>query len=125
MAVKIRHRGNFKNTTQFFTRATSKSFIAAMHRYGKQGVQALASATPRDSGLTAESWDYQIETSRGATRIQWTNSNVNNGVSIAVLLQYGRGTRGGGFVIGRDYINPAIRPIFDGLAEEAWREVTG
>ena len=84
----------------------------------------LASATPKDSGLTADSWDYEITHDGKETTIAFTNSNISNGVNIAIILQYGHGTKGGGYVAGRDYINPAIQPIFDKMANEAWREVT-
>lgn len=94
-----------------------------LDKYGKQGVSALSSATPVDSGLTANSWRYEIETKGDQTTIYWSNSNINKGVNIAVILQYGHGTRNGGYVVGRDYINPAMRPIFDSIANEAWKEV--
>ena len=95
-----------------------------LERYGQAGVAALASATPKDSGLTADSWDYEITHNGKETTIASTNSNISNGVNIAIILQYGHGTKGGGYVAGRDYINPAIQPIFDKMANEAWREVT-
>ena len=88
------------------------------------GVSALESATPVDSGLTASSWDYEIHQSRNSAKIVWTNSNINQGVPIAIILQYGHGTRNGGYVQGRDYINPAIKPVFDRIAEGVWKEVT-
>lgn len=123
--IKIRHRGNFNNTQRFFSRAESARFISALHSYGQRGVEALAAATPEDTGFTAASWGYRIVREPGRIVIQWTNSHVNQGVVIAILIQYGHATRNGGFVQGRDYINPTMRPIFDGLAIEAWREVTG
>lgn len=95
-----------------------------LDKYGKQGVSALSSATPVDSGLTANSWTYEIENKGDQVTIFWGNTNVNKGVNIAVILQYGHGTRNGGYVAGRDYINPAIRPVFDAIANEAWKEVT-
>ena len=95
-----------------------------LERYGQMGVDALSSATPVDSGVTASSWTFEIEqTSKGAT-ISWLNSNVNQNVVIALILQYGHGTGTGGYVEGRDYINPAMRPVFDKIAEQAWKEVT-
>lgn len=94
-----------------------------LERYAREGVSALASATPVDSGATASAWSYEIESKGDQHTIYWTNSNSNKGVYIAVILQYGHGTGTGGYVAGRDYINPAIRPIFDNIAEEAWREV--
>lgn len=93
-------------------------------KYGKQGVAALASATPVDSGKTANSWSYKIENNRGSISISFFNSNIQNGVPIAIIIQYGHGTRNGGWVQGRDYINPAIQPIFDQMTKEIWREVT-
>ncbi len=95
-----------------------------LERYGRAGVSALAAATPKDSGLTAASWGYEITHNRKETAIIFTNSNISNGVNIAIILQYGHGTGNGGYVAGRDYINPAIQPIFDKMANEAWREVT-
>ena len=97
--------------------------VDILDKYGRAGVAALSSATPVDSGLTAESWYYKIERSNQSARIIFLNSNVNDGVQIAVILQYGHGTGSGGWVEGRDYINPAIQPIFEKLADEAWREV--
>lgn len=99
-------------------------FFRNLEKYAQEGVAALSSATPVDSGLTAASWDYEIVKKKGAISIYWTNSNINAGVPIAVILQYGHGTNNGGYVQGRDYINPAIRPIFDKIAENAWKEVT-
>ena len=94
-----------------------------LEKYAKEGVSALAAATPVDSGTTANSWSYEIQTNGESATIYWTNTNINKGVSIALILQYGHGTGTGGYVQGRDYINPAIRPIFDKIAEEAWSEV--
>lgn len=124
MVIKFNHRGNFNNTERFFKRARKMDFFRNLEKYAQEGVAALSSATPVDSGLTAASWDYEIKKGNGKISIYWTNSNINNGVPIAVILQYGHGTNGGGYVQGRDYINPAIRPIFDKIAENAWKEVT-
>ena len=96
-----------------------------LRKYGEKGVNALKEATPKDSGLTATSWKYKIEKEAGKTSLTFYNSNVQNGVPIAIILQYGHGTRNGGWVEGYDYINPAIRPIFKELADAAWREVKG
>lgn len=93
-------------------------------KYGIEGVEALASATPVDSGKTADSWSYEITGNKSFASITWNNSNINNGVSIAIILNYGHGTGTGGYVAGREYISPAIRPIFDRIADDAWREVT-
>ena len=98
--------------------------LGNLDKYGREGVAALASATPIESGKTASSWYYEIKNSNGSATISFYNSNVNKGVPIAIILQYGHGTGTGGWVQGRDYINPAIQPVFDRIAEEAWREVT-
>lgn len=122
--IKIKQSGNFNNTERFFKRAQKMDFFRNLEKYAREGVTALASATPVDSGTTAASWGYEIQKRHGKVSIYWTNSNINNGVPIAVILQYGHGTNNGGYVQGRDYINPAIRPIFDKIAENAWKEVT-
>ena len=122
--VVFRHRGNFNNTEKFLRGAQEIDWQRILAPYGEQGVSALASATPCDTGLTASSWGYEVKVNRGSISLIWTNSNVNQGVPIAIILQYGYGTRNGGFVQGRDYINPALQPIFDRISEDAWREVT-
>lgn len=124
MRVKFEVSGNFSNTERFLNRIRHKDYLNALDDFGRQGVQALRNATPVDSGTTAESWDYEIHQTKGMTEIVWTNSNVHDGVPIAVILQYGHGTGTGGYVQGRDYINPAMRPIFDEIAEKAWKVVT-
>ncbi len=124
MAVVIKVRGNFKNTERFLKGTKEINFKNILDTYGQQGVRALAEATPIDSGLTASSWGYVIKGNKGSISIIWTNSNTVRGIPIAILLQYGHGTRNGGFVQGKDYINPALQPIFDKITEEAWREVT-
>ncbi len=122
--ITFRHKGDFSKTEKFFNSLLKLDYLNVLERYGQAGVAALAAATPRDSGLTAASWDYEITHNGKETTIAFTNSNVSNGVNIAIILQYGHGTKGGGYVAGRDYINPAIQPIFDKMANEAWREVT-
>ena len=122
--IVFRQTGDFKKTEKFFRKISKGDFFQALYAFGRKGVEALASATPVNSGKTADSWDYEIHRSNGRISIYWTNSNVNDGVNIAVILQYGHGTRNGGYVQGRDYINPAIRPIFDKIADDAWREIT-
>lgn len=122
--IVFRQTGDFKKTEKFFRKISKGDFFQALDAFGRKGVEALASATPVNSGKTADSWDYEIHRSNGRISIYWTNSNVNDGVNIAVILQYGHGTRNGGYVQGRDYINPAIRPIFDKIADDAWREIT-
>lgn len=125
--VRFKHKGDFKITQKFFDKITGGRYLdAVLSKYGQKGIDALASATPTDSGLTASSWGFEVQRfSDGNARIIWTNSNVQKGwFNVAINLQYGHGTRNGGWVEGRDYINPAIRPIFDQIAEDAWREVT-
>jgi len=99
--------------------------MSTLDKYGKQGVTALSQATPKDSGLTATSWSYTISRSNGTIAIEWNNSNIQNGCPIAVILQYGHGTGNGGYVQGRDYINPAMRPVFDKILDDMWKEVQG
>jgi hypothetical protein len=121
--VSVKTSGSFKNTESFLHR--SKNFsLNSLDKYGREGVAALAAATPVDTGKTASSWDYRIEKNDNTVTITWTNSNIVDGNCIAILLQYGHATRNGGYVVGRDYINPAIRPIFDNIAKSAWSEVT-
>lgn len=103
---------------------TNKDYLNILSSYGNVGVAALSSATPIDTGKTADSWEYFIETSSNKTTISWSNSNENQGYNIALMLQYGHGTKNGGYVKGLDYINPAIRPIFESMASELWKEVT-
>ena len=122
--IKFVHRGNFNNTEKFLDRNKKMDVYSILTSYANAGVEALRENTPKDSGETAESWSYEIvETSRGY-KIYWRNSNVNKGIPIAILIQYGHGTGTGGYVEGRDFINPAIQPIFDKIADEAWKEVT-
>lgn len=122
--ITIRHKGDFSKTSKFLSSASNRDYLKVLDKYGRAGVAALASATPVDSGITAASWYYTIERGSGSTKLVFGNANVNNGVSIAIILQYGHGTGTGGWVQGRDYINPAVQPIFDQIAEDAWREVT-
>ena len=121
--ISFRQKGDFSKLTKFLERAKETVYLGDLNKYGRQGVAALASATPIDSGETAESWYYEIENTKGSATITFYNSNVQNGVPIAIILQYGHGTRNGGWVEGRDYINPAIQPIFDQIVNDAWREV--
>lgn len=122
--ISFRQKGDFSNLTRYLERAKNSVGLGILDKYGREGVAALASATPVDTGLTARSWYYEIEHKNGSTTITFNNSNIQNGIPIAIILQYGHGTRNGGYVQGRDYINPAIQPIFDKIANEAWREVT-
>lgn len=122
--IRIRQKGDFSKATRFLERAKESVSMGLLDRYGRKGVAALAAATPVDSGLTAASWDYEIVHKCGSASIIFTNSHVVNGCPIAIILQYGHATKNGGWVEGRDYINPALRPVFDELAENAWKEVT-
>lgn len=124
MRVKFEVSGGFTKTERFLNRMKRREYLNVLDEFGRDGVQALRNATPVNSGATAEAWDYEIKRTRNYTEIVWTNSNINDGVPIAVILQYGHGTGTGGYVQGRDYINPAIRPIFDKIAEKAWKVVT-
>lgn len=122
--LKVTASGSFDRTQRFLNEMARKERYAVLERYGAIGVNALASATPYDSGLTAQSWSYEVVTKRGGYEIVWSNSNIQNGIQIAVILQYGHGTGTGGWVEGRDYINPAIQPLFDQIADEVWKQVT-
>ena len=122
--ITFRQKGDFSKLTSFLKRAKEAVRIGDLDKYGREGVAALSSATPVRTGLTANSWYYEIEHQNGSVSITFNNSNVNKGVPIAIILQYGHGTRNGGWVQGRDYINPAIQPVFDRIANEAWEEVT-
>ena len=122
--ITFSHRGNFNKTLRFMNRVKGKNYLNILDRYGKAGVEALAMATPVDSGETAASWSYEITSTPTRTTISWINTHENAGVNIAVILQYGHGTGSGGYVAGIDYINPAMKPIFDKIAQEAWKEVT-
>lgn len=122
--ITFKHSGDFSKTISFLNKTKEKDFRKILNRYGKLGVSTLASATPNDTGLTAASWHYEVETANGSSTITFYNSNIQNGVPIAIILQYGHGTRNGGWVNGRDYINPAIQPVFDKIAADAWKEVT-
>lgn len=121
--LKIRHKGNFSKTTKFLHHVLRFDYKTILNRYGKMGVQALSEATPRDTGRTAEAWKYDIEESSNGVSIVWSNENINDGVNIAVILQYGHGTNNGGYVVGRDYINPALQPVFDKMANTVWKEL--
>lgn len=124
MSMKITVKGDWKKTNKFLERIKNLFKLGVFDKYGRAGVNALQAATPIDSGLTANSWSYKIKRSSGRVSIVWSNSNINKGVPIAIILQYGHGTGTGGYVAGRDYINPAMRSIFDNMADELWREVT-
>ena len=122
--ITFRQKGDFSKLSRYLERVKETAKIGVLDKYGRAGVAALSSATPIKTGLTASSWSYEIERQNGSVALTFYNSNVNKGVPFAIILQYGHGTGTGGYVQGRDYINPAIQPIFDQLAEEAWKEVT-
>ena len=122
--ITFRQKGDFSKLTRYLERAKEVIKLGDLDKYGQEGVDALSSATPVDSGLTASSWYYKIENKNGSATISFYNSNVNNSVPIAIILQYGHGTSTGGWVEGLDYINPAILPIFEKIANDAWEEVT-
>ena len=122
--ISFRQKGDFSKTKQYLERVKAAARLSILDKYGREGVAALASATPTETGKTASSWFYEISHDKGSATITFSNSNINKGVPIAIILQYGHGTGTGGWVEGRDYINPAIQPIFDKIANEAWKEVT-
>ena len=122
--ISFRQKGDFSKLTRYLEKAKEVVKLGDLDKYGREGVAALSSATPVDTGKTASSWYYEIKHENGSASITFNNGNIQNGVPIAIILQYGHGTRNGGWVQGRDYINPAIQPLFDKIAENAWREVT-
>lgn len=122
--IEIKQTGNFKNAERFLSSMQRKEMFASLKGLADVGVAALASATPTRSGLTAASWGYDIVITKDDAAIHWTNSNIINGFSVAIGLQYGHGTGTGGWVSGQDYINPVIQPIFDKIADEVWKVVT-
>ena len=122
--ISLESSGSFENSDRFFEKMRRREIFRALDRLAQDGVAALASATPADTGITASSWDYAIRRDGKSYTIFWTNDSQNKGFPIAIALQYGHGTGTGGYVQGRDYINPSIRPIFDQIAESVWKEVT-
>lgn len=124
MKITFQQKGNFSKATRYMERIKEIFHFGLLDKYGKDGVAALSSATPVDSGNTVNSWYYEIENKKGQVRINFLNSNINQGVPIAIILQYGHGTGTGGWVQGRDYINPAIQPVFDRILQDIWKEVT-
>ena len=122
--IKVTSKGNWNQTNAYLTRLSSGNHLKVLEKFGPIGVRALAQATPKESSLTANSWTYEVESRAGFFKMSWLNTHVNDGANIAILLQFGHGVRGGGYVEGRDFINPAIRPVFDQMAEEMWKAVT-
>lgn len=123
--ITFKQKGNLKKLDNFLEKMLDPINLSILDRYGKKGVEALARATPIDTGRTAASWDYEISRENGRVSLSFTNSNINDYVQIAIILQYGHATRNGGFVQGIDYINPAIQPLFEDLANSAWKELIG
>ena len=122
--IKVHHKGNFNNIERFFNRVLNRDYLNILSDYAQIGVNALREATPSESGETADSWDYEIESGDGVTRIYFTNDNRNDGANVVILLMYGHGTRNGGYVEGLDFVSPTLAPIFHDLADNIWREVT-
>lgn len=121
--IKFRHKGDFSGLERYLGRSAEGIPLSVLDKYGQEGVRALSASTPKDTGTTAGSWYYRTEKSKGVLKLIFCNSNIQNGTPVAVVIQYGHAARNGGFVQGRDYINPALRPIFDRMAQEAWEEV--
>lgn len=122
--ITFRQKGNFKKTEKLLKKSLGRDYISILKKYGEYGVRALSAATPIETGVTAMSWSYEIIQNNSSISVVWNNSNIHKGINIALILQYGHATRNGGWVEGVDYINPALRPIFDDLADKAWKEVT-
>lgn len=123
MKISFSSKGDFSKTIKFLNKVKNVKINNILSKYGEIGVTALSQATPKDSGVTSRSWNYKIEVNNDNASIVWYNTNVVKGVNIAVILQYGHGTRNGGWVDGRDYINPAMKPVFDKIADQVWKEV--
>ena len=121
--ISVSTSGDFAKTDKFLHGIKEFHYRHKLEKYGRQGVEALKKATPIDSGNTADSWSYEIVEKKGQLSIYWKNSNIQNGVNIAIILQYGHGTRNGGYVQGVDYINPAMKPIFEKMLNDVWKEV--
>lgn len=122
--ITYRTKGDLTKTETFLKRLMKQDLKSILNKYGQLGVEALSKATPVDTGKTAASWDYEVTIAPGSATLTWTNSNTNQGIPIALLIQYGHGTPTGGYVPGQDYIKPAIRPIMDELTKELWKEVS-
>lgn len=124
MKIKLSSKGDFSKTVDYLTGLKKLDMKKILEKYGELGIDALLEATPKRTGLTSQSWEYKVTVNSREATINWFNTNVQNGLNIAVILQYGHGTKSGGYVRGRDYINPAMQPIFDEIANLAWKEVT-
>lgn len=123
--IKVEAKGDFRKTNSFFERLLEVGKLGMLDKYGALGVKALKENTPKDTGLLADSWDYVIEHGKGYSKITWINTDIEGGCNVAVLIQYGHATKNGGYVQGIDFVNPAMAPVFDQIAEKAWKEVTG
>lgn len=124
ITIKVGDKGDFKKTFKFLRAMKEKLFLKNLDKYGQMGVDALAAATPKRTGLTAESWTYDITDNGEQLIISWNNTNVQKGYyNVALMIQYGHGTGTGGWVEGIDYINPALKPVFDKIADAVWMEV--
>lgn len=121
--ITFRQRGDFRKTESFLKRVSGDDIYSSLERYAKEGVDALSASTPSDTGKTASSWDYEIKKDRNGVSIYWTNSNVMDGIPVVILIQYGHATGTGGYVQGIDFINPTLRPVFEKIVENVWREV--
>lgn len=122
--IKITHKGDFKNTEHFFKKVIKREYMKLFNQVGAEGVKALQEATPKRTGKTAASWSYSVEETKNGLTISWNNSNRNDGANVAILIQLGHGTSSGAYVKGIDYINPALKPVFDAFANKVWWEVT-
>ncbi len=122
--IGIRQKGDFSKTEKLLKKSLGRDYLDVLGKYGRQGVVSLSAATPVDTGLTASSWTYEIIQNESTLSVVWNNSNIQSYVNIAIILQYGHATRNGGYVEGIDYINPALKPIFQKMADAAWKEVT-
>lgn len=122
--ISFTHKGNFKKTENFFKRIGNGEYTRGLKDYAEAGLSALREATPVDTGKTADSWGYRIEKTRKGIQIVWTNDNINDGVNVAIVIQYGHGMPSGYYVQGIDYINPALKPLFDLMGKKVWKEVT-
>lgn len=122
--IEVTHLGNFKNTERFLNRVARRQQLGWLDSYGIRGVDALSNATPKDTRETSRRWRYSVTEKRGRITITWYNDNEDDGVPIVILIQYGHATRNGGFVQGRDFINPAMQPLFDQMSHEIWKRVT-
>lgn len=121
--ITVKHHGSFRKAEKFLKTMNKRQYMATLRQYGQLGVEALEEATPKDTGVTAGSWSYEIENQGGNYAIYWKNSSTNQGENIALLIQYGHGTGWGAYVRGIDYINPALKDVFDSMADALWREV--